>query len=218
MRTFALATILLCTLVTPIIGQTITVTPGPALQPLPKFVQELTPDDFQVWADWQNRQAAARAAEKGLPDLPELPWRRVIRETTASGATHVSANTTIGSASRLQSGREAVVGVVAANRVVTVRPTVSAIPLPAVCANSGRLTIRIPTTPAPVPLPFTTLIAVLPEVSVLPIGTTFSSPRKTARRAPLAKSCRSAGRLTRKRSTVSCSPLTTIEACDERTA
>lgn len=104
MRTFALVMILLCTLVTLIIGQTITVTPGPALRPLPKFVQELADDDFQVWADWQNRQAAARIAEKSLPDLPELPWRRVSRETTTSGATHVSANTTISSASRLRSG------------------------------------------------------------------------------------------------------------------
>jgi len=105
MRIFALVMILLCTLVTPIIGQTITVTPGPALQPLPKFVQELADDDFQVWTDWQNRQATARAAERGLPDLPELPWRRVIRETTASGATHVSSDIVVSSATRLQSGR-----------------------------------------------------------------------------------------------------------------
>lgn len=102
MRTFALATILLCT---PAMAQTITVTNGPIARPLPKFVQELADDDYQIWVDWQNRQAAARAAEKSLPDFPELPYRRVMRETSSSYAAHRTANVTISSATSLKSGR-----------------------------------------------------------------------------------------------------------------
>jgi len=42
---------------------TITVTEGPALRPLPKFIYSLTWEDYQTWAEWQNRQADARLAE-----------------------------------------------------------------------------------------------------------------------------------------------------------
>jgi hypothetical protein len=62
--------------VTPVSAQIVVTDGATAPRALPKFVQELSPKDYETWARWQNRQAVLRAQEESANSL-ELPYLSV---------------------------------------------------------------------------------------------------------------------------------------------
>lgn len=92
--------IVLCLSVFPALAQTITVTDGLIMHPLPKFVQELSNEDYVVWANWQNAQAEKWAADPATVNY-EQPYISGIRTViSASGSVNTAARSGTSSTSR----------------------------------------------------------------------------------------------------------------------
>lgn len=61
-----------------VLGSELTISVGPVMRPVPKFVQSLTDAQYKCWAAWQNRQAEAKRANAQL-SMPEKPYTTVQR-------------------------------------------------------------------------------------------------------------------------------------------
>jgi len=99
MRRFLFVLVVL--FVTPVSAQ-VTVTDAAATtRALPKFVQELSAEDFEIWAKWQNRQAELRAKHDAFYNY-ERPYITV-NKTIVSSAGGRSSSTRTGGTTRRDS-------------------------------------------------------------------------------------------------------------------
>jgi hypothetical protein len=96
--------VLFALFVTPMTAAEITVTDGPARRPLPKFVAELSREDYAVWAEWQNRQAGLRA-EREAKYSYERPYITVNRTAVNSSGGRSSTMRANGTTTRNLSSR-----------------------------------------------------------------------------------------------------------------
>lgn len=88
----------------PVTAAEITVTEGPVRRPLPEFVQELPAEDYAVWAEWQNRQAALRAEREARYSY-ERPYIKTMRTIIESNGGRNTSRRASGTTTRNSSSR-----------------------------------------------------------------------------------------------------------------
>ncbi|MEN6367751.1 MAG: hypothetical protein ABFC88_13145 [Thermoguttaceae bacterium] len=92
MRLLILTALLLTATTTPAADTATAPTAKPAVtvseerpgRPLPKFVQKLSPEDYKLWAAWQNRQAELRQTEETNDPMAPRRYASASRLTTVA--------------------------------------------------------------------------------------------------------------------------------------